>query len=120
MEEGKIYKCPYCDYACNNSVSITTVPDARLSLFTVICAGESPKACPEDQQASRQAHVRVHLLRPSRRGEALQEQRHEGVSIALTAGAQHGEEVLRRHGSVNCKEINFINRKQSEIKNKNR
>lgn len=22
MEQGKIYKCPHCDYACNNSVSI--------------------------------------------------------------------------------------------------
>lgn len=112
MEDGKIYQCPHCDYACNNSVSITT----RCLIAPSNCSfdvGELAETCPEDQQASREVPLRVRLLR--RRVDAIQEQSDEGISIAPETRSQHHEEDLKRRQrilsdvkKVNCKEINSI------------
>lgn len=51
MEKGKIYKCPHCDYACNNSVS------ASLTFF-----------CSQNQflEFPAQENLRKHVLKTNR------------------------------------------------------
>lgn len=92
----------------------------NLTIFT----GKPTETCPEDQQASRQVHVRVRLL--PRRVDAPQNQLDEGISITPTTGAQRDEKVLRRrheakanHKKVNCKEINFISSRDIKANEKN-
>lgn len=57
-EDGKIYKCPHCDYACNNSVStkrssrdskFSLTAASRFNFSSSSCLGKSSEARLEDE-----------------------------------------------------------------------